>query len=52
MRGRNARHMRNQRVERGAALRLIEARHGFAVAGVRAEPVDRLGRKCDETAAR
>ncbi len=43
-------HMRDQRIERGAALGLIEARDRLAVGGVGAEPVDGLGRKGDEAA--
>ena len=43
-------HMGDQRIERGAALGVVEPRHRFAVGGVGAQPVDGLGRKGDQTA--
>ncbi len=43
-------HMRDQRVERRPPLGRIEPRHRLAIAGVGAEPVNRLGRKGDEPA--
>jgi hypothetical protein len=50
MRRRGVRLMRDQRVERGAASGVIEMRHGPAVAGIRAEPIDAL--ECDEATLR
>ena len=44
------RDMGDQRIERGPALGGIEPGHGLAVAGIGAEPVDRLGRKGDQPA--
>ena len=46
------RHMRDQRIEARAALGRIEPRDRFAVGGVGAEAVDRLGRKRDQPAVR
>ncbi len=43
--------VRDQRIEGGAALGLVKPRHGLAIGGVGAEPVDGLGRKSDEAAA-
>ena len=42
----------DQRIEGRPALGRVEPRHGLAVGGVGAEPVDRLGRKRDEAAGR
>jgi hypothetical protein len=42
--------MGDERIERRTPLGFIESRHRFAVAGIGAEAVDRLGRKCHETA--
>ena len=50
MRRRHVRHMRDQRIERGAALGVIEARYSFAIPGIRAQPINRLGRECGKTA--
>ena len=43
-------HMRDQRIERGTALGVVEPRHRFAMGGVGAQAVDGLGRKGDQTA--
>ena len=51
-RGGDVRDMRDQRIERRAALGRVEPGDGLAIAGVGAEPVDGLGRKGDETAGR
>ncbi len=40
----------DQRVEGGPAFRRIKRRHGAGVRGVAPQPIDRLGRKGDETA--
>ncbi len=42
--------VRDQRVERGAALGLIEARHRRAVPSVGAQPIDGLGREREQAA--
>ncbi len=44
--------VRDQRIESRPALGGIEPRHRLAIAGVGAEPVNRLGRKGDEPAGR
>src|SRR5947208_752264 len=49
MRCGSIRHMRNQRIERWAALGVVEARYRFAVSRIRAEAINRLGGKSDET---
>lgn len=43
-------HMHNQWIEAGPTLGLENARHRFAVASVRTQAVDCLGRKCHEGA--
>jgi hypothetical protein len=44
-------HMRNQRIEGRPPLRRIEARDGLGVGCIGAQPVDGLGRECDEPPA-
>ncbi len=46
-----ARHMGDQRIEARPLLRSVDSRHDLGAGSVRAEPVDRLGRKRDEAAA-
>ena len=48
--GRDVGHVRDQRIERGTSLGLVEARHRLAVGGVGAEPVHRFGGKGDQAA--
>ena len=47
-RGREVRHMGDERVEAGPALGGVDARHGLGGARIGAEPVDGLGREGDE----
>ena len=52
MRGRAICHMRNQGIERGPPLGIVQAGHGRGITGVAAQAIDRLGRKCGEPAPR
>ena len=42
--------MHNERVEIGSPLRFVNPRDRFSVGGIRAQPIDRLGRKGDQPA--
>ena len=48
--GRDIEHMHDQRIEARPALGLEDAGDGLALRGVRAQPVDGLGGKGDQTA--
>ena len=45
-------HMRDQRIEGRTAFGGIEPRHGFAIRGIGAEPINGLGGKGDKAARR
>ena len=51
LRRRKVSHMGDQRVEGGATLGRIDARHRLAAGGVRPQPIDGLGGEGDETAS-
>jgi len=50
LRGLKIKDMGDQRVERRPSLGLVEPRDGGRIIGIGAEPIDRLGRECDQAA--